>query len=185
MSTETADAKTKVNVGAVGVSTPLNKGDKRVVSSHLESDDSDLKKQRNISGGSHTHLLEEGETTGDHSAVHWLSQPMVPTDIISIAAELRSLMLPETAALIKNQLPDIKIILKESTDTLSMEIKALFEENAELRADNAKLGEDVHELSKRVDKAEAENDALEQYTHRNSVRISGLPELEGETPMKQ
>ena len=154
-------------------------------SSLLVSYNSDLKKQRNISGGSNTYLLEEGETTGDHSAAHWLSQPMVPTHIISIAAELRSLMLPETAALLKNQLPDIKIIVKESTDTLSMGIKALCEENAELRADNAELGEDVDKQYKRVDKAEAENDALEQYTLRNSVRISGLPELEGETPMKQ
>ena len=80
------------------VSTPLNKVDKRVASSPLESDDSDLKKQRHISGGSHTYLLEEGETTGDHSPVHLLSQPMAPTDIISIAAELRSLMLPEMVA---------------------------------------------------------------------------------------
>ena len=151
-----------------------------MASSPLESDDSDLKKQRHISGGSRTYLLEEGETTGDHSTVHLLSQPMAPTDIISIAAELQSLMLPEMAALIKNQLPDIKKIVKESTDTLSMEIKALREENAKLRADNSKLREDVDKLTQRVDMAETENDALEQYTRRNSVRISGVPEGEGE-----
>ena len=89
-----------------------------MISSTLESDDSDLKKQRHISGGSHTYLLEEGETT-----VYLLSQPLVPTDMISIAAELRSLMLLEMAAVIKNQLPDIeKKIVNESTDTLSMEM---------------------------------------------------------------
>ena len=105
---------------------------------------------------------------------------MVPADIISIAAELRSLILPEMAALIKNQLPDIKTIVMESTNTLSMEIKVLREENAKLRANNAKLREDVDKLTQRVDKAETENDTLEQYTGRNSVRISGVPELEGE-----
>ena len=73
----------------------------------------------------------------------------------------QSLMLPEMAALIKSQLPDIKIIAKESTDTLSMEIKALRMENAKLCADNAKLREDVDKLTNRVDKAETENDALE------------------------
>ena len=74
MSTETAKVKTKLNVGAEGVGTPLNKGDKRVASSPLESDNSDLKKQRHISGGSHTYVL--GETSGDLSPVHLLSQPM-------------------------------------------------------------------------------------------------------------
>ena len=83
-------------------------------------------------------------------------------------------------SLIKSQLPDIKIIVKESTDTLSMEIKALRMENAKLCADNAKLREDVDKLTNRVDKAETENDAFEQYTRRNNVRISGVPELEGE-----
>ena len=124
--------------------------------------------------------MEEGKTTGDHSPVHLLSQPMAPTDIISIAAELRSLTLPEIAALIKNQLPDIKKIVKESTDKLSMEIKALRKDNAKLYADNVKLLEDVDKLTQRVDKAETENDTLEHYTRRNSVRISGVPELEGE-----
>ena len=60
MSTETVIAKTKLNVGAVEVSTPINKGDKRVASSPLESDDSDLKKQRHISGGSHTLSVGRG-----------------------------------------------------------------------------------------------------------------------------
>lgn len=99
---------------------------------------------------------------------------------MSIAAELRSIMIPEMANIMKGHLPDIRAIVKESTDTLSSEIQALREENAKLHAENDQLRNDVKSLTTRVAKAESENDALEQYTRRNSVRISGVPEIEGE-----
>ena len=36
-------------------------------------------------------------------SVHFLPQPIVPSDIVSIASELRSLMLPEISKLFKEQ----------------------------------------------------------------------------------
>ena len=60
--------------------------------------------------------------------VHVLSQPMNPTDIVQMARELRSLMLPEISSLIKGQLPDIKAAIKtevtEATNTLTNEIQS-------------------------------------------------------------
>ena len=125
----------------------------------------------------------EDDDTGnpsDASPVHMLSQPMHPLDIVNIATELHVLMLPGMTNIIKSQLPDIKAIVEESTNTLSTEIQALRDENAKLHAENLKLRKDVDAFTTRVTKAESEIDALEQYTRRNSVRISGVPETEGE-----
>ncbi|MCG8049332.1 MAG: septum formation initiator family protein [Candidatus Thiodiazotropha endolucinida] len=180
MATQTDKTLTKLDVGAVGSSTPLSKGDKRVATSPLDTADVDSKKLRQFSGGSLPPLMDDGEPTTIGRSANLLSEPMVPSDIVKIAAELHALMLPEMAALITNQLPDIKKIVTESTDTLSAEIRALRNENAQLRSDNAKLRQDLDNLSKRVDKAESDNDALEQYQRRNIVRISGVPETEGE-----
>ena len=82
-------------------------------------------------------------------------------------------MLPEISSLIKGQLPDIKGAIKtevtEATNTLTSEIQSL-------RTQNDNLRKDIDKLTERLIKAESDNDALEQYTRRNSVRISGVPE---------
>ena len=98
---------------------------------------------------------------------------MNPTDIVQMARELRSLMLPEISSFIKGQLPDIKAAIKtevtEATNTLTSEIQSL-------RTENDNLRKDIDKLTERLIKDESDNDALEQYTRRNSVRISGVPE---------
>ena len=180
---------TRLDVGSAGVNTPLSKGDKREATSPLDVGDTDTKKIRHHSGASDTILMNDdvndgSSSTEDTSLVHVLSQPINPLDIVNIAAELRSLMLPELANIIKGQLPDIKAIVKESTDTLSTEIQALRAENANLRAENVRLSADVESLSTRVTRVESENNALEQYTRLNSIRISGIPEIDSENTVE-
>lgn len=178
MASETAHSSiTMLDVGSVGVSTPFSKGDKRKASSPLDAADADSKKSRLHSDGSNVSPMDDAD---EAAPVHLLSQPMNPLDIVSIASELRSLMMPEMANIMKGQLPDIRAIVNESTETLSSEIQTLRVENAKLRDENDKLRNDVRSLTTRVAKVETENDALEQYTRRNSVRISGVPETEGE-----
>lgn len=102
---------------------------------------------------------------------------MNPADIVCIASELRLLMLPEIGDLINSQLPNIKVIVlsavNEATSTLMAEISSPREENASLREIN-------DDLETRIAKTESNNETLEQYTCRNSVRISGFPEQANE-----
>ena len=60
-------------------------------------------------------------------------------------------------------------MVSEATDALKDEIQHLRDENASLQSENESLRE-------RISKVESDNDSLEQYTRRNSVRISGIPE---------
>lgn len=168
-------------------STPLSKGDKgdkkREASSPLDAQgvQLELKKNRHESGAS---VSSEGDNDisdlpmmGVECPVHLLSQPMNPSDIVQIASELRSIMLPEISQLIKNQLPDIKSIVLEAVNDLIAplkdEIRALKEEVSGLKLAN-------EQLEKRLIQSEYDKDSLEQYSRRNSVRISGVPESEQE-----
>ena len=63
----------------------------------------------------------------------------------------------------------IKTEVTEATNTLTNDIQSL-------RTENDNLRKDIDKLSERLIKAESDNDALEQYTRKNSVRISGVPE---------
>lgn len=63
--------------------------------------------------------------------------------------------------------------VKSVTDDIRDELKQLREENEKLKTACCKL-------EVRVAKAEAANDSLEQYSRRNSVRISGIPVEENE-----
>ena len=168
-------------------STPISKGDKREATSPLDTADFDSKKIRHHSEESIS--LLEGVVLGAHAieenvenvenvavepeSVHFLSQPIVPSDIVGIASELRSLMLPEISKLFKEQLPHIQTIVNtvvsEATGALKDEIQYLRDENASLQSENESLRE-------RISKVESDNESLEQYTRRNSVRISGIPE---------
>lgn len=118
----------------------------------------------------------QADGNGDE-AVHVMSQPMNPSDIIKIATELRSMMLPEMKALLEGMMPTIKQIVaeavKEATDTLGTEVQELKRENQQLVKNN-------RELERRVIQLESDTDALEQYSRRNTVRISGLPEVPSE-----
>lgn len=109
--------------------------------------------------------------------MHVFSKPMHPSDILHIAAELRTLMLPEISALMAEQKPDIKDIVREAvreaTSSLTAELHSVKTENIELKSS-------CNELRQRLTRLELENDALEQYGRRNIIRVSGIQEQNNE-----
>ena len=119
--------------------------------------------------------------TGDGDVVHLISQPMEASDIVQIASELRSLMRPELKSLIQEFSPTIKEVVKEAMQEVAREIGELKTSNQRLTKANEDLLRKNKELEKRVEEIELGNDALEQYSRRNSLRISGIPELPGES----
>ena len=60
-------------------------------------------------------------------------------------------------------------MVSEATSALKDEIQYLQEENASLQSTNESIRESVSKI-------ESINDSLVQYTRKNSVRISGIPE---------
>lgn len=104
----------------------------------------------------------DGTQADGAEAIHVMSQPMNPSDIIKIATELRSVMLPEMKALLDGMMPDIKQIVaeavKEATETLSAEVQELKRENQQLVKNN-------RDLERRVVQLEFDSDALEQYSN--------------------
>ena len=117
--------------------------------------------------------VAETDDTSSVPSVHVLSNPINPTDILQIASELRSLMLPEISAIIKQQIPDLKTIVCEAVQAAT---RPLQEEIQTLKTENDQLKKAYTDLEKRIVQIEADKDALEQYSRRNSLRISGIPE---------
>ena len=81
-------------------------------------------------------------------------------------------------------MPNMEDMFKQFTDKV---IQTLKEEINALRADLVKKDTIIDNLKKenqnilsRVSKLENRNDDLEQYSRRNSVRVSGIPENDGE-----
>ena len=99
---------------------------------------------------------------GSNSPIHILSQSMDLNDIVRIARELRSLMLPEVKSVVKEA-------VREATAPLQTQINNLKSENETLKSQ-------VVELEKKVAANESNIDSLEQYGRRNILRISGIPE---------
>lgn len=165
--------------------TPVGKGEKREASSPLEPPESQLdKKSREGSSSSETessHVMLEDHVTDMAQSnsieaspdLHVFSKPMHPTDILQIASELRSMMLPEIASLIKDQSPDVGTIVleavKKATSPLTHVIESLTAENKQLKQSCSKMEEKILKL-------ELDHDSLEQYGRRNILRISGIPE---------
>lgn len=106
-------------------------------------------------------LVTESDPDGN-TQVHILSRPLLPDDIIQIATELRSMMMPEIKSVVRDA-------VKEATHSLTVEVQHLQVENERLRNANT-------DLIRRLEIVEGENDNLEQYTRRNTLRISGIPE---------
>lgn len=116
------------------------------------------------------------------------SRPMYPPDIMSVAQELKDMMLPEIKAVVCSQIPDMKSIVKDAVESAlkdlndklnkqSEEIKELKTENEELRKELRKSNTD---FETRVMQIEMANDTAEQYSRRNCLRIRGIPELVNE-----
>lgn len=138
-----------------------------------ESDISDL-----------SNMAEETMAISEVEASQLVSVPMQPDDISRIAFELRPIMVPEMRELVKDDLAAlidraVKAIndtTKSEISSLKSEISALKTENASLRAENESLAAKVTSLEKRVVTVEQASDMQEQYSRRNCLRISGVPE---------
>ena len=180
------DADSSVSV------TPNKSGSKREATSPLYSDAVSLKKTRPdmlgdseiaIEDGTRVQELGERHLSAD-TDVHVLTQPMNPNDIIQIARELRSIMLPELKSIIVEFKPYIKETVTDAvraaTKDLNTELSQLREANTQLTKSNQDLVQKNKDLEKRLSEVERGNDSLEQYSRRNSLRISGYHESPNE-----
>ena len=70
----------------------------------------------------------------------------------------------------------VKEAVKDATTPLQAQIKDLKADLNDKKAGNTTLKTKVDELEKTVAKNVINIDSLEQYSHRNTLRISGIPE---------
>ena len=108
--------------------------------------------------------------------------PLRVEDIKVIAATLKASFRDDMASMVKSVMKEsVGAIVDGVLEGLHVRIasletinKELLEENNALKKDNAVLKGKVHEIEK-------ECDGLEQYSRRNSLRITGIPESEENT----
>ena len=91
------------------------------------------------------------------------------SEIIQIASDLRDMMLPENKIVVKDSVTEAIQSLKDNIQELRNNISDIQTENELLKKENK-------DLESRMVAVEQENDGLEQYSRRNSLRISGYPE---------
>ena len=106
--------------------------------------------------------------------IHMLSHPLDPNDSIRIARELRSLMLSEVKSAVIEAVKEAIVPLQTQIDVLKSDTRQLQDENVDLKSR-------VDELEKKVATNEDNIDILEQYSRRNTPRISGIPEEPNES----
>ena len=70
--------------------------------------------------------------------------------------------------------------MQDVTKTLKGEINKLQKDMEDLKVENADLRKMNDDLETRLSAVEYKNDSLEQYSRRNSLRISGIPEEPGQ-----
>ena len=146
------------------VSTPGVKNDKKreATSPPIPDDNVTEKKTRHVPGDGATAQLHvyDGDThdvgqvesmlqdeTDESTVVHMLTQRLNLNDIVRIATELRSLMLPEVKSAVKDA-------VKEATAPLQTQIN-------DLKTENSNLKTKVDELEKKVATNEANIDSLD------------------------
>lgn len=171
------------------VSTPKT-GVKRVLTPSPVIKYQFLKKSRQLSGAMDDDrsveemIIAEG-ATGE--LPEYVSVPL-PLDTQDIANELKQLMLPEIKDLIQQQTPDINSIVHNAVDsaverineTLMKEVKSLQKNNEVLSKENKALKESMVQMEGKIMKLEQTADDCEQYSRRNSIRITGIPESSNE-----
>ena len=115
------------------------------------SDDRQLLNQHHFETDVGIDIEDDSETL-----IHVLPQPINPNDIVQIAS------------------------VQDVTKTLKGEINKLQKDMEDLQVENADLRKTNDDLETRLSAVEYETDSLEQYSRRNSLRISGIPEEPGE-----
>ena len=71
---------------------------------------------------------------GDSGRIHMLSHPLDPSDIIRIARELRSLMLPEVKSSLMEAVKEARAPLQTQIDVLKSDTRQLQDENVDLKS---------------------------------------------------
>ena len=170
-------------------STPKG-GTKRLLTpslANLSSEQSLFKRTRQISG--ETELLFESEAEPElEESIGMATEKykgdevfhMGSDDIIKVALKLKEVMFPEIKEMIKEQIRDeipavVNTAVKEATKTLKDEISHLKTENSSLKKENSNLKKSVDSLRSAEKKVELLADHNEQYSRRNSLRITGIP----------
>ena len=114
--------------------------------------------------------------SGTDAPIHHLSVPLQPTEILQIASDLRAMMLPEIKMVVKEAVSEATQSLKNDIKDLRDGIIQLQNDNISLQAENIHLRKANRATEERLAAVEYDNDSLEQYSRRNSLRISGIPE---------
>ena len=186
----TTDNKHKTETSQKGKQTPQG-GLKRFLTPSPVLINETLKKSRQISGGlsdvSEKLNMDEGlelETQeaagiGSVESVEGMSVALTmdDKDVKKIANELQELILPDMRQIISNQIPDIQSIVDGAIKSAVSQInETLIKEVNIVKKENSELKKMVNTLEQKVMKLERDVDDGEQYSRRNSVRISGVGE---------
>ena len=102
---------------------------------------------------------------------------MGETDIKRVAKELQQLILPDISQLILGQIPDIQSIVDGAIKSAVSQINStLLKEINSVKIENTELKQTVDALEQKVATLDRAIDDGEQYSRRNSIRISGVSE---------
>ena len=153
---------------------------KRELSSPLSPEDLPSKKNKFNMSGSDNSMDVVAEESAE-SQLFGLDQSQTQTQTHTLTLppatlqQMSELMKPSIHADILAEIcSDLKVLMKIAVT------EAIDEKLAELKTDNERLTRENIALKKRVSTLEAQMDASEQYSRRNSLRISGIPETVNE-----
>ena len=126
-------------------------------------------------------MLSQGAITVEPA---YVSVPMDPRDITRIVNDLKLIILPKIRSVIKDEEPNIQSIVDNAVDsavsriseTLVKEVSSLKTENSALKLENYNLKKSITKLQDRAVNLEMIADESEQYSRRNCIRMTGIPE---------
>lgn len=166
------------SVSPITPSRSIAPSSKRELSSPLSPEDLPSKKNKFNMSGSDNSMDVVAEEPAE-SQLFGLDQSQTQTHTLTLPPatlqQMSELMKPSIHADILAEIrSDLKVLMKIAVT------EAIDEKLAELKADNERLTRENIALKKRVTTLEAQMDASEQYSRRNSLRISGIPETANE-----
>lgn len=157
------------------LSTPSKAADnskKRELSSPFSPEDKILKKTKPSMSGNNSMDGAEGSMdaeTAFMSQTHMLTLP--ETELHKISELIMPSVQTETLMAIRN---DLKSLIKDAVT------EALDNKLADLRSENKRISAENTALKDRVGKLEQQMDDAEQYSRRNCLRLSNIPETNTE-----
>lgn len=168
------------SVSPITPSRSIAPSSKRELSSPLSPEDLPSKKNKFNMSGSDNSMDVVAEESAE-SQLFGLDQSQTQTQTHTLTLppatlqQMSELMKPSIHADILAEIrSDLKVLMKIAVT------EAIDEKLAELKTDNERLTRENIALKKRVSTLEAQMDASEQYSRRNSLRISGIPETVNE-----